>query len=533
MPTIAPDRGRLVVRSPEPLVYAAPIGSGVEPAVWTCGIYDRDGGLIYDLTGIATVGPVIQRLNEWDSTDVTIPKSATAALGAYRKWSRELHVYRNGVLEFAGPFDGGFRARGSDGGRQKSASGLERYFMIRTRFLPQAEENNLLKNPDFTRDWSDWTRTGAPTLDATLSETASQSAELVDGDRIRQGLYFTDFLRGASYVLRLLVRVWVSADADPGPVCTLYDNSVLGAERSAVGYVTADTPREVWTSISVDLRSPYIAPNVTQFIAEGRWDGAGTVNFDHLNLGVVALDDVLADLYDDVAPLPGPPPIDLVQIGRNMVRENRDLNIGFSAEGFAQILANDAGAPKLVWEWLHQVTDGGTIDIGIEASRYVRTFRMWPNRRGRHIDSDEVTLCPSWVEGLDRNCIDYEWSGNAGGVSDLTVTGPDGMIGRAIRPDRFDGFKVQDVRAAPSGYTSTDQLDTYANGEIDRQPQEPPLILEGIRGGLIDTVRLGDRVRAVVVDCDVDIDRWWRVTERRLLPSTGRWDATLTWEPDP
>ena len=530
MPTLAPDPVELLLTIPDPIVYAAPVGSDSDTGTITLGVYTRTGALIYDLTGEADLVNISEQLNEWATATIRVPRANTAALAAIEPWTTELHVYRNGVLEFAGPFDNGWRRSGSDGVRTISASDPSRYFAKRTRILPNSEGENLLQNGNFADDWRAWSHTTGATLDSGLFEDV-QSVELVNGGSISQLYACTDFLKGSPYQVRLSLRVWIDSAAVSGPIATVRDISTVGRESSATVYVTDSDPREAWTTVTVDLWGPAETPNVTLLTVEALWADDAPVNVDTVTMSVIGWSDLLDALYGIKQEATTPDPVDLVKLARSLVRRNSDLNINFSTGTFSMFI-DDQTSPRLAWEWLSQLTDYGTIDIGMVMSRHVRTFTVWPSGRG--VDrSETVTLTPNDTDTeRPRNCVDYDWSGQPGsGRNDLAVTGSDGLVGRWTELSRFDGFRLQDVRGAPSGYTDVSQLNEYAKGELRRDPEFPSLTLKGVRGGLWDTVRLGDRVTVWIDDYDVQIDSVWRVMERAYDGTTGLWDATLEADP--
>lgn len=551
MPTITPTVGELVWTGSEPTVEAAVTVNTDEPGVWTAGIYEPDGTFIYDLTGIAIFGIITEQPNTWATTEVLVPKTATAALAAWKPWSRELHIYRNGVLEFGGPFDNGVSRSASVGHVKLTASSWERHLSKRRREVPEAEGINLLKNPRFDDGLAMWpSSTGTPPdLDA-LTETGTQAAQLSSGDQMAQGVYKTDFLRNVQYTLRLTVRVWLSSDCTDGPLFQLRDESRAGGfggdPRRATGYIIASTPREAWTTLAVDLAGPYDAPNVTQFVADLFWAGSGTVNVDHVHLGVIGLAEILSENYGDDLPaeLTKPEPINLVQLSENLIRAQEDLNFGWDT-GQVALYAADQGSPQLLWEVLSSLTDVGSIDVGIVGTRYMRTVRVWPSGRGVDRDPDtdvdvgastvKLVLCHvDTVSGVDKTCEDYSQDFQAGsGVNDLLLTGQDGVTGVATDSTRFDGWKLQDVRSGPSGISDRDQLNAAAASDLDREPRQAPVTFKEVRGGFIDVVRMGDRVRGVVSDAGYELDAIWRVMERRINPNTDRMDVTGWWWSEP
>lgn len=548
MPTISPTAGELVWTGSEPVVDASVTVSTTEPGTWTAGIYETDGTLVYDLTGEATLGVITQQINGWGSTDVMVPKTNTAALAAWKPWKRELHLYRNGVLQFGGPFDNGFDRSASNGAVKLTASSWERHLSKRRREVPEAEGINLLKNPRFDDDLAMWSSdTGTPPALDALTETGTQAAQLTNGDQISQGVYKTDFLRGIQYTLRLSVRVWLSSDCTDGPLFQLRDESRAGGfggdPRRTTGYIIPSTPREAWTTIAVDLAGPYDAPNVTRFVADLFWAGSGEINVDHVHLGVIGLAEILADNYGDDLPteLTKPAPINLVQLSENLIRAQEDLNFGWDT-GQVALFAADQGSPQLLWEVLSSLTDIGGLDVGIVGTRYVRTVRVWPSGRGVDRDPDDVIdfgndksarliLCHvDTVTDVDRTCEDYTQQSQAGsGVNDLMLTGQDGVNGVAVDSTRFDGWKLQDVRSAPSGITDRDWLNAAAEATLDAEPRLAPVTFTDVRGGFIDAVRLGDRVRGIVSDAGYELDAIWRVMERRINPNTDRMDVTTKW----
>lgn len=552
MATISPTVGELVWTGSEPIVATAPTVSTIEPGVWTAGIYEPDGTLVYDLTGEATLGVISEQLNAWATTDILIPKTNTSALAAWKPWARELHLYRNGVLEFGGPFDNGMNRSSSAGAVKLTASSWERHLSKRRREVPEAEGINLLKNPRFDDGLAMWSSdTGTPPALDALTETGTQAAQLSNGDQISQGVYLTDFLRGIQYTLRLALRVWLSSDCTDGPLFQLRDESRAGGfggdARRATGYITPSTPREAWTTIAVDLAGPYDTPNVTRFVADLFWNGSGTVNVDHAHLGVIGLAETLGETYGDDLPaeLTKPQPINLVQLSENLIRAQADLHLGWDT-GQVALFAADQGSPQLLWEVLSSLTEVGDIDVGIVGTRWVRTVRVWPSGRGQDRDPDTVIdlggdktarliLCNTdEISGIDRTCENFSQDSQAGtGVNDLMLTGQDGVNGVAVDPSRFDGWKLQDVRSGPSGLTDRDQLNAAAASDLAREPRQAPVTFADVRGGFIDVVRLGDRVRGVASDGPFELDAIWRVMNRRVNPNTDRMDVSTWWRADP
>lgn len=527
MPTLAPPAGRLVLRSPDPIFYAAPVDSGADPAVWRSEVGGSDGSIAMDLTGIARLGVITRTLNTWATVDVVIPKSELTALAECSPWATELRIYRNDVLQFVGPFDGGYSASAARGERKLSASGLERYLTKRLRKAPILEPVNLLKNPRFDDGFSAWGVLGSPAIDSGESETGTQSVDLAAGDLLNQVLVYSNFLAGAAYTLRLTCRIKLSSDADgEGTVGRIVDKSVPNNYKTATARIGLDTPREVWTSITCDLTGRCTTLGVMQFDVEALWTGSGTLSVDHLNLTVVDYDaSQLSSLLD--LPEQEEQQMDLVAVTRDSLAAHRDLNIGFSASGAGQVRVPEDGTPKLIWELARSIAEGGDKDVGVVASRFVRTFTVWPDRRGRVIDPEELTLT------FGEHFTDYSWDGNAGrGVNKVVVTA-NGKTASATDLTRFDGFLLEDVRGAPSADWLDEPLARYAQRELTMEPELPPLELANLPCSLIGTVGLGDRVTVALEEFDVDIDSQWRVVGQQINPATDRWAPSLISEPAP
>jgi len=179
-----------------PVVYAAPLGSGASPALWEAGVYDRYGTLLHALTVYdastgtreCLLGKITRRVNAWATAEIWVVKTDADALAAIKPWTTELHIYRNGVLEFVGPFDRGRTRSTADGARKFTASGLERYFDIKVQLGDEVVEAGLLKNPTFAAGFDHWNH--AP--DATVSGGTVTLPSM--GSNVTQEIFLTDFL---------------------------------------------------------------------------------------------------------------------------------------------------------------------------------------------------------------------------------------------------------------------------------------------------------------------------------------------------
>lgn len=516
-----------------------PAPDGPTPAVYTYGVFMPDGTLVRWLPD-AVPGEINDRMNEWGDLSVTIPKSDVLGLAACKRWTRELHCYRNGRWFAGGPIDS-WKGNGKNGGRVVTALGPLAYLAHKVRVAEEVAQVNFFRNWHFVdglEGWTGRTPTGVtgPT-EATLdpdSETGDQSALLEDGASISQPVLFTEF--HFDFTLEVSARVKIDAGCSPGVLITVDIPGVSATAGYTSASVTEDTPRGIWTTVKCQVAvDGATQPTIAVFPAFHALDG-GPVLVDHVVATVVNLREVLSDEFGIDIPEGTGPQLDYGRIAANIVTEaGAPFNLGVDSPAVGQLTVDDKGVPKLAWEPIKAAVDQEVYDVWLAASRYVRTVKFSAPRMGRDIDPDELTLHWDTLDGVPANCDGgYDAAIEASNPRSRVYAVSDAGVGVADDPDGYGGEGVvfEDVISAPSELTTIDQVNGWARTNLANDDGTAhDLKLSDIDGALWWTLGKGDRVRVVGEDYDYELDAVCRVIDRSMDAAFDRFAVTLNLEP--
>lgn len=520
MTTIELDPEVIEVDEPELIVGSAG-GSG--DGLWEAWITDLHGTRLATLDA-ANLRPIDQRLNDMWTTSVEIPKGVAAATEMHRI-TREVQIARSGRVIMSGPIVGRQATSAPNSpGRTFPVNDVRWYLTRQLRGGAQPWSRNYITNYRFDDGFDRWILTGTGiTLDGD-SETGTDSMLLADGTAtsIAQSVLIDIALK---YQVVIEARVKVATGATTGRGLEVEIPGVGGGDSWKVAEVTADTPRDAWTSLTATLN------------VDGRV-GARTLTarIHGVDDGDLRVDRVLVTIFPITSLTESVgPPITQVDIAQEfidaIIATGRDFNIGVRAEPTGQLIDHtpdewiDTYVDDLIELWVKR--DPG-IDWGFEYTPTTRTAVAYFPHQGRDITSDVVTLRLKPAGGDPVNTARYDLDENAvEAVSEVTTKGAGGFRGVFQDPTAWGGMRLQLVQEADEKTPIAD-LEGLSRKAIRASIGDVRALTALVTDGtLIDLIRLGDRVLVIVDDEDVQINEIYRVVGIELDPKTDNMKLTL------
>ncbi len=496
------------------------VGTSNDPGPWWARAVDRYGAVRAELPQVK-LNPVKRRLNQHGVSGIAISRSAIDAYDAIDLVECELQVFRGESLRFWGPFLIEPGTSTESGDVPFGAAGFWSHFGYRLMGGWVPWSRNYLQNYRFDDGLARWLAFGAVSLDTGTFETGSQSALVPPGAAILQS-FLIDL--AVKYQLVVTARVRVEASATTGLGLVVSVPGVQGGDQFKTAPITASTPRDTWTTLTVVLN------------IEGRVGAhTATVALYGAAGGDVNLDNATATIYP-ITSIAEPQPVDPATddmgtvISQLIQATNTGLNVGVDSPVTGVTVPNtpDEWVDKTAEEIMRLFVDR---EDGIEFAEVFtptsRTIRTFYPRQGIDWDPEDLTLsCPG-------NLIKLKRSRNATNVvTEVTMVGDGGFRGVARDEAAFGGLLRQKVMRAPSGVPIAD-LEGRARKELRLTVDAVTAIEAQMTMGdfVASGLGMGDRVLVVADSLALQVDTICRLVAVDENPNGDLADLVLNPEP--
>lgn len=393
---------------------------------------------------------------------------------------------------------------------------------------------NFVSNPRFDQGFSNWTNSGGA-LDTGVKETGTQSVLLETGDDIQQTVQvgLTPSWRGLARA-----RVWVEAAAVGGEF--RLERSDLVQTIRAAAQVDAETPRDQWTWLTIDLvvSNPGPLPALLDLRVDGP-DSGGDLWLDRIELQASPESLGIPGAAQRVQIMnPSDAAASLIATG------GEGVNIAAIVDESSVLAGVDAvwlqRGDMFVSEAQRSLSDrDGGLEFRTVYSLTTRAVEALELVGVEH-DPADVTLRVNTGTGAPTN-------GNAtsldldGGVANPTTRvrarSEEGFFDEASDPAAWGGLVLEDVVQVPLGIGLRD-LGKFANARLmDSEGLTNGLRLELSDLSLVSTLRRGDRVKVTVNDGPDVVDALHRIESITYKPGVSaapvEVDLTVWVDPGP
>lgn len=510
--TFLSDPGVVLTRGGEPRWGTDSPAVG---GVWEIWVTDPfDGALIANLGSRAVNAATLTKKISGPDTFVFSAPCADAGVAEIVPFQTQIQVFRGGHLEFRGwvvHID------------QEGTSPLDTFTCMDSLFItsrrfwsgsPWARE--WLRNPRFDDDFTSWT-TDACTLDTVDFETGTQSVQIGSISQV-----LSPDLSSNPWGATIQARVKVAADvvAARGLEVRVAAVGVGNEPELVTAPITAGTPRDVWTTLTVQLPArSRLTPGIEVLVNN---TDPGIVKLDRVSFRITQADGANIEQPPNVA-------VDARGLFAGLLS---DLGIGFRREG-----TGDAGIAIDVDRFgdeLWQVpVDAGLCDIWMEYTRTTETVVQSTPRRGRTIPAEDLSFSWSADTPLSNSVANFQLTADyTKAASEVVAIGEDGFHGVSTDPTNPWGILLQESVTAPQG-TLPGDLEAFAErqrrtslGDVRTLTVRPVNLLFG-------SVLPGDLVWLDIDYFTRQAHGWYRVGEFTQQPKLGFIDQlVLTAEPD-
>ena len=439
---------------------------------------------------------------------------------------REIQIYRNGILIWAGPI-----VRPQAGLRETTwqCAGLAWYFG--RRFMGRADRTNLLTNGDFEAGEANWAfQNGVShSLDTGLKVEGTQSLKLA-GATANHSQYATQTMpawqQSHPYGDALTTSVWVyipsvgylgGAVQDLGLVA-IHRDSAGATKNAAYAEIGDETEKDAWIPLEVLL--PAVKQDDT--IEVRLFPPHGTAYFDLVTLTAMESlsfwpgRDVGVIIEGIVNYAQGRP-----TISGTFAHGKSDLNINVATVTTGTVVnySYQFAEHRNIFDAILEFVRQGVVDIDIDPA--TRTFTVYTPSKG--------SLFGTTLE-LNTNLADFTWSWDGENAATSVVVlgpgdGPDRPEGGASDTTALGGLTLEIVESAPDNVTvgqldarATERLGVVSNPEIVEVTTLPDV-------GVIGNIAVGDTVPVNIDHGWVVINATYRVKEITINPQTDQ--ATL------
>lgn len=457
--------------------------------------------------------------------------------------SREVQVWRDGRMIWWGV---PVRVDADEEMVRVQCADLLWYFT--RRYFGKADRTNLLLNPSFEDTTSGaWAASGVQ-FDYSneqrnlgqLAAKLTQAFALTDTFIFQQVLDYT--ATGVGTLLTVVAWFRINNDGSfvgeaidkRGLTLTRYDNVTSELLESGVFEIDGETPKGTWQRAKATVWMP---PDATEDLEVRCYAPGGIIFWDATSLTIMeSLSSVSSatDFSSDQAAIVEM----IVQHAQDPAYDKNDLNIGTSCPvtGIRRERHYQFAQHQSIWTALREfpeMSDG--LDFAIlHPDPFTRTFTTFFPERGTYQPEYRLELGKN-IAGSFRVSLDGVEAANNVTVASIDSDGPDREEGGRVDTSIY-GVDLELVQAAPVG-TEIDSLDERAAelaallaepiivevrvvDELDGQPAP-----EGRR--IIDELRPGDTVDAVIDYGWVQIDRRLRVVRCQLDGEANALDVTL------
>lgn len=232
--------------------------------------------------------------------------------------------------------------------------------------------------------------------------------------------------------------------------------------------------------------------------------------------------------------------VDQLEIARTLVRHAQEreggnlwIDLGEESSGIPRDRTYEAQGRAEIWQRLSELA---AVQTGFEQ----RLRPYWSGDESQPIRFRYETGFPrlgrtaaetgwvlEWQQGFPGNTIsDWEWPGDASGMTNVADVLGDQVVGTASAPDDWGRWPRMERSWSHTSVGSQDTVDGHAGAYLDanrRMPEEPSFTL---RSNLSEIPEPGDHVRVRLTGDDFPapepgvpgLDRVWRVVERTITP---------------
>jgi len=503
--------GVVITSAPDPLWGTDSPAVGNE---WTVKVTQPVGGaVIVDLGARAVNAATLTRKPSGPDQFVFSVPCADAGTVELIPYQTQVQVFRGGHLEFRGwvvhvdqssdsPFD--------------VVTCLDSLFITSRRFWsgsPWARE--WLRNPRFELDFTSWTHSGC-SLDTGVFETGSQSVLIgsIDQD-LSPDLSSNPW--GATITARVMVD---SAVVEARGLEVRVAAFGVSAEAELVtAPITAATPRDVWTTLTVQLPvKARLSPGINVLVNNS---DPGDVWLDRASFRITQADGANIEQ-------PVPESVNARELFAGLLG---DLGIGFRREGVGSAVVG-IDVDRFGDELWQVPVNAGLADIWMEYTRTTETVVESTPRRGVEIDPDDLTL--AFTPGDPGNSIArYQLTADyTKARSEFIMLGDEGFHGVATDAGDPWGMKLQDQGTAPNG-TLPGDLEALAYRELRTSLGDVRTLVVWPVTLPFGAVGPGDTVWVDIDHHTRQAHGFYRIGEFTIEPKTGYiGELTLTAEPD-
>lgn len=489
-------------------------------------------GTSFGVAENAKVNRVSWELNGIGAAEISL--ATTDSDAALFLPGREVQIRHQGDLIWWGPI---IRPQVGLDETTWQCAGLLWYFAH--RFMGRADRQNQLSNGDFEdgeTDWSFFGVTHSVNTDLSYVVEGSKSLKLTGATADHAtfasqtwthpaGGYPTgDFITGS---------VWVYVPADEYLGGALEDFGLVlrhddgDGNTIATGVVTIDddTEKDAWVQLETGVANVLPDHTVTAMLfpphGDAYFDLATLTFMESLSFGYpppgVDVTDIIAGI------------VDYAQDHSGFGHGKSDLFIypGGTDTGVLRQVAYQFEEHRNILDAILEFVRDGVCDIDIDWPGEVRTFRVYPDRKGGLYDPP--------LE-LDVNIADFTWASDLEQSASSVILvgpgdGPDRPEGGAVDTSFAGGaFTAEIVERAPDN-TTIGQLDQRAEERLKVAARPQLLTVTTLPGaGVLGNLTVGDRVPVVVSHGWIDIDATYRVAAVEANLSTDQVTFTLNAE---
>jgi hypothetical protein len=472
-----------------------------------------DGAVIADLGARAVNNAIHTRKATGPEQYVFSAPCADAGVAEIVPFFTQVQVFRGGHLDFRGwvihidqPSDSPF----------DTFTCLDSLFITSRRFWsgsPWARE--WLRNPRFDDDFTSWTNSDC-TLDTVDFETGTQSVQIGSISQV-----LSPDLSSNPWGATIQARVKVAADVVEARGLEVRVAALgVGNEPELVtSPITASTPRDVWTTLTVQLPpKSRLTPGIEVLVNN---TDPGIVKLDRVSFRITQADGANIEQPPNVA-------VDARALFAGLLG---DLGIGFRHEGSGGAgIAIDVD--RFGDELYQTAVDAGIADIWMEYTRTTETVVESTPRRGRTIPTEELSFSWSAATPLSNSIAAYQFTADyTKAASEVVAIGEDGFHGVSTDPTNPWGILLQESVTAPNG-TAPGDLEAFAErqrrtslGDVRTLTIRPVNLVFG-------AIEPGDVVWVEIDYFTRQAAGWYRIGEFTQQPKLGFIDSlVLTAEP--